>query len=235
MIVCGLNKTTLLDYPEHVAATIFTGGCNFRCPFCHNKELVINPANATQLSYDDIFRFLEKRQNILDGVCISGGEPTLQHDLINWIQDIKALGLSVKLDTNGYHPEVLEKLYAANLLDYVAMDIKNTPELYADTIGLSRQAFDLSRIEASIELIKKHSVAYEFRSTIMREYHTAESIVTMAKWIAPCNRYYLQCYREDDNVINPIFSAYTASEFTSLKELIQPIIPNVGIRGIDLI
>lgn len=233
MNVCGLNKTTLLDYPEHVAATIFTGGCNFTCPFCHNKDLVIPSTRTPIYSYETIFSFLKKRKNILGGVCITGGEPTIHPDLIDWIRDIKALGLSVKLDTNGYHPEILSKLYSLELLDYVAMDIKNTPMSYAQTVGLSPQNFDLKKIEESITLIKNSNVNYEFRSTIVKELHTYESIITMAKWIAPCERYFLQSYREDEHVINPVFSSYNAKEFSDILELVTPIIPNTKLRGID--
>lgn len=230
-MICGLNKTTLLDYPEHVAATIFTGGCNFKCPFCHNKDLVINPAQTTQYTYDKIISFLKKRKNVLGGVCITGGEPTLQSELINWIQDIKSLNLAVKLDTNGYHPDVLSRLYELQLLDYVAMDIKNAPSLYALTAGLPD--LDIQRIEDSIALIKSQSVDYEFRTTIVRELHTKDVILAMARWIAPCNHYYLQSYRANENVINPIYSSYEADDFAYFKELITPIIPNIDIRGID--
>ena len=230
-MICGLNKTTLLDYPEHVAATIFTGGCNFRGPFCHNKDLVLNPAHASQFTYEEILSFLKKRQNVLSGVCITGGEPTLQAELVSWIQDIKSLGLSVKLDTNGYRPDVLSHLYEHKLLDYVAMDIKNAPSLYAQTVGL--HDFDLQPIEDSIALIKNQSVDYEFRTTIVRELHTCDSIVAMARWIAPCNHYFLQSYRADENVINPVYSSYEPDDFAYFRELIQPIIPNITIRGVD--
>lgn len=233
MVICGLAKTTLLDFPGHVAATLFTGGCNFKCPFCHNKDLVINPALITPYSHDDIFSFLQKRKNVLSGVCITGGEPTIQSHLKDWIQEIKELGYTVKLDTNGYEPDVLEDLYNSHLLDYVAMDLKNEPSHYAQTIGLTDAQFDRKRIEASISLIKSQSVDYEFRSTIVKELHNKDSIITMAKWIAPCNHYYLQSYQNNENVIHPVFTSYSASDFIHFKELILPIIPNVAVRGVD--
>lgn len=233
MLVCGLQKTTLLDYPEHIAATIFTGGCNFKCPFCHNRDLVIQPCQSPSYTHQDIFDFLKKRKNVLDGVCISGGEPTIQPDLINWLEEMKALGLSVKLDTNGYQPDVLSTLYERHLLDYVAMDIKNTPSQYARTIGIPDADFDRKRIEASMQLIKAQNVEYEFRSTIVKELHTLDAIVEMAKWIGPCKHYYLQSYRSDGNVINPIFTSYTAEDFIHFKESLQPILPTVALRGID--
>ena len=198
MLIAGLNKTTLLDYPGHVAATIFTGACNFRCPFCHNAGLVLTPSSAEMYSEEDVFSFLKKRRNVLQGVCITGGEPTLQVDLPDFILKVKELGYSVKLDTNGYKPEVLEDLLQAGLLDYVAMDIKNSPSKYELTAGVG---LEFQKIQKSVELLKSSKINYEFRTTVIKEFHTLEDLCEIGKWIKGCPKYYLQQFVESDNLI----------------------------------
>ena len=200
MLIAGLNKTTLLDYPGRVAATVFTGGCNFRCPFCHNGDLVLKPSALEAYSEEEVFSFLKKRKNVLKGVCITGGEPTLQGDLPDFIRKIKALGYEVKLDTNGYLPEVLKRLMDEKLLDYVAMDIK---EKYGCTTGVSD--FDIRRIEKSVEILAKAGVTYEFRTTVVKELHAKEDLLQIGEWIAGCPKYFLQQYQENENVIRNIF------------------------------
>ncbi len=165
MQIHGFQKTTLLDFPGRVACTIFTGGCNFRCPFCHNGDLVLDPANVPRIAEDEIFLQLEKRRGILDGVCITGGEPTLQPDLADFIKKIRASGLLVKLDTNGYQPDILERLVADGLVDYVAMDIKHCPEKY-NFISQVRD-FDFGRIQESVSFLLEGNVPCEFRTTIV--------------------------------------------------------------------
>lgn len=234
MIFCGLNKTTLLDYPGRVAATIFLGGCNFMCPFCHNRDLVLNPTSMEAYSLPSILQFLDKRKNILTGVCITGGEPSLSKDLINLIYEIKNRNLCVKLDTNGYIPDVIAFLLDSNLLDYIAMDIKNCPEHYATTIGIAPSNFDITKIEKSISKIKNSHIDYEFRTTITKELHSLDRLVSLANWIgSDCKKYYIQSYENNENVINPIFTSYTQSELHVIEEKLKLIIPCTSLRGID--
>ncbi|MCI8281495.1 MAG: anaerobic ribonucleoside-triphosphate reductase activating protein [Lachnospiraceae bacterium] len=231
MNIQGLQKTTLLDYPKHVAATIFFGGCNFRCPFCHNGNLVLSPNTTPVYGPDDVLTFLEKRKGILDGVCITGGEPTLQTELVPFLSEIKKLGLSIKLDTNGYQPQILKELCQNGLVDYVAMDIKGTPEKYAKICGLSNM--DVSRIVDSAAFLLGGSVAYEFRTTVTREFHQKEDFAAIASWLAGADAYYLQSYQFSPQVISPRFSAYTIKELTSFQNLLFRTISHVEIRGTD--
>lgn len=221
MLIAGLNKTTLLDYPEHVAAAVFVGGCNFRCPFCHNAEIVLAPLTQKLYTVTEIIAFLEKRKNILKGVCITGGEPTCQADLPELIGQIKALGYRVKLDTNGYAPEMLKSLLKENLLDYVAMDIKNCPEKYPMTVGVRldkeklaagesggdgghrnfSDSFQIGKIEESVSALKESGIRYEFRTTVVKEFHTKEDLLKIADWIKGCPLYFLQQYRKSGGII----------------------------------
>lgn len=231
MQIHGLLKTTLLDYPGHVASTLFTGGCNFRCPFCHNSELVLHPQTAPVIPEEEIFSHLKRRKGILDGVCISGGEPTLAPDLEDFIRKIRALGFSVKLDTNGYRPEVLIRLCEQGLLDYVAMDIKHTPEKYHSICGIDQ--FDISRIETSAEYLMQGMVPYEFRTTLVRELHDKEDILQIGTWLKGARAYYLQAYRDSDTVISKGFHAHDRETLASFVELLQPLIPDTALRGVD--
>lgn len=205
MLIAGLNKTTLLDYPGCVAATVFVGGCNFRCPFCHNGALVLNPLAQDVHSEEEILVFLKKRKGILKGVCITGGEPTLHADFLDFIFKIKEIGYKVKLDTNGYAPDVLKILVGDKLVDYVAMDLKNCPDKYALTVGMDKGksggAFEIERIRRSVSFLKKSSVMYEFRTTVVKEFHTREDLVQIADWIKGCPRYYLQQYQDNENIL----------------------------------
>lgn len=205
MLIAGLNKTTLLDYPGCVAATVFVGGCNFRCPFCHNGALVLNPLAQDVHSEEEILIFLKKRKGILKGVCITGGEPTLHADFLDFISKIKEIGYKVKLDTNGYAPDVLKMLVGDKLVDYVAMDLKNCPDKYALTVGMDKGksggAFEIERIRRSVSFLKKSSVMYEFRTTVVKEFHTREDLVQIADWIKGCPRYYLQQYQDNENIL----------------------------------
>ena len=173
MLIKGLNKTTLLDYPGRVAATIFTGGCNFRCPFCHNGDLVLKPSIQDAYSEEEVLSFLQKRKNVLKGVCITGGEPTLQADLPVFMEKVKKIGYDIKLDTNGYQPQVLAELIGDGLVDYVAMDIKNSKEKYPETAGLND--LQIEKIEESVELLAGATIPYEFRTTVVDELHDEES------------------------------------------------------------
>lgn len=231
MNIQGFQKTTLLDYPQHVAATVFFGGCNFRCPFCHNGDLVLSPDRAPAYAPEEILAHLAKRKNILDGVCITGGEPTLQPDLGPFLEQIKKLGLSVKLDTNGYRPAVLKELCLAGLVDYVAMDIKGSPHRYPEICGLSRM--DFAKIAESVDFLKSAAVDYEFRTTVVRELHGAEDFRQIGDWIAGARAYYLQGYQDSPNVISPGFTAYTLEELTSFLPLLRDKISTVEIRGVE--
>ena len=226
MQIAGLNKTTLLDYPEHVAATIFTTGCNFHCHFCHNPDLVVGKINKHELINEyEIFEFLKKRKNVLTGVCISGGEPTIQADLEDFIRKIMELGYLVKLDTNGYKPEVLKNLLNENLLDYIAMDIKNTKEKYNLTIGFENLAhnhvphkkFSLENIEKSIELIKQSGITHEFRTTVVKELHTEIDLIEIGNWINGSN-WYMQSFEDNGNVLVPGYTPYSNAEFIMIYE-----------------
>lgn len=232
MLICGLNKTTLLDYPEHVAATIFTGGCNFCCPFCHNGDLVLRPSTVAPYSEEEIFSFLQKRRSVLSGVCITGGEPTLQPDLREFILKVKALGLLVKLDTNGYRPDVFIPLCEEGLIDYVAMDIKNTPAKYAETAGVI-SFFDFSNIEKSVQYLLHGTIPCEFRTTVVKELHTFEDLSAIAVWLQGCSHYYIQSYKETEQIIAPGFSAYPNEILKGYVEQLQSILPVVSLRGID--
>lgn len=231
MSIHGLNKLTLLDYPGKVAATIFLGGCNFRCPFCHNSDLVLNPSSQPTLDTEEILKFLKKRQGILEGVCITGGEPTLFSGLEELIRAIRQLGYAVKLDTNGYRPTVLKDLVDKGLLDMVAMDIKSDRAGYAKTAGFD--ALDISRIEESVEFLLEGHVPYEFRTTVVKELHTKETFEHIGKWIRGCDAYYLQCYKDSGRIIAPGFHANTKEELEEYRQLLLKTINHVELRGID--
>lgn len=231
MQIHGLNKTTLLDYPEHVAATVFTGGCNFCCPFCHNGDLVLHPGEFPVISEEEVLTFLKKRKNILSGVCVTGGEPTLQPDLADFIRKIKELGLLVKLDTNGYRPGVLQSLLREKLLDYVAMDLKNSREKYALTVG--KPDLEIEKLEESVDMLLHSGVAYEFRTTVVKGLHEDEDFVKMGQWIEGAEAYYLQSYRDNENVIKKGYSAFGKGELESFLQLVKPYVKKAELRGVE--
>lgn len=231
MQIHGLNKTTLLDFPEHVAATIFTGGCNFRCPFCHNKELVVNPGGQPLIPEAEILAFLKKRRGILTGVCITGGEPTLQEDLAEFITRIRAMGYLIKLDTNGSRPKVLARLLEKGLIDYAAMDIKASTGKYHVLAGV--ETIDTSVIEESARILQESGIRYEFRTTVVKELHQKEDFEAIGKWLSGAQAYYLQGYRENENVICPGFHAYSREETEAFADILRRTIPRVEIRGMD--
>lgn len=231
MEIHGLQKTTLLDYPGHLAATVFTGGCNFRCPYCHNSELVLSPANVENISPEDIFSFLEKRIGVLEGLCITGGEPTLQHDLTDFIRRVKSMGFLVKLDTNGYIPAVVQMLLADGLIDYIAMDIKHAPSKYADICHISD--FTIAPIAESVHLILSSSIPYEFRTTVVKELHHPEDFMEIAHFIYGAKAYYLQAYQDSDRVMFPGYHSYTKKELEVFQSFLRSSIPVVEIRGLN--
>lgn len=231
MSIHGLNKLTLLDFPGKVAATIFLGGCNFRCPFCHNGDLVLNPASQPVLEVKEVLKFLKKRQGILEGVCITGGEPTLYAGLEDLICAIRELGYAFKLDTNGYRPSVLKYLVDKGLLDMVAMDIKSDRYGYAKATGITN--INISYIEESVQFLLEGHVPYEFRTTVVKELHDKETFKNIGQWIGGCQAYYLQCYKDSDRVIAPGFHANTKEELEEYRQLLLHSIGNVELRGID--
>lgn len=235
MQIHGLNKTTLLDYPEHVAATVFTGGCNFRCPFCHNKDLVLNPAGQPMLEEEEVLAFLKKRKGIISGVCVTGGEPTLQPDLKEFLGKVKEIGLNVKLDTNGYRPEILKELVESRLVDYVAMDIKSSKAGYVAATGYDyMNAFNINNIEKSVEYLMQNNIPYEFRTTIVKELHTEKEIEEIGNWIKGCKAYFLQSYEENENVIERGFHACSKEKMIEFSKILKQYIDNVQLRGITI-
>lgn len=230
MNIQGYNKTTLLDYPGHVAATIFLGGCNFRCPFCHNGGLVTDPNGQTQISEDELISFLQKRKTVLSGVCVTGGEPTLYEDLPELLFKIKAEGYLIKLDTNGTNPEMLKRLYRDKLIDYVAMDIKSSPDKYEILCGT---ACDIEKIEESIRFLMHSGVDYEFRTTVVRELHSKEDLLNAGKWIAGAKRYFLQSYQESEQNLSHGFHAFEKEELMEVVKQLEKEIPCVSLRGIE--
>lgn len=231
MQIYGLNKTTLLDYPEHVAATLFTGGCNFCCPFCHNGELVLCPGSQALIPEEEVLAFLKKRRGILEGVCITGGEPTLQQDLPDFIRKVKELGYRVKLDSNGYRPGVLKQLLKEQLLDYIAMDVKASRENYGKAAGLRN--VDLSLVEESIGLLKTGVIDYEFRTTVVKGIHSIGEFEEIGRWLAGSRAYFLQAYRESENVICPGYQSFSSGEMETMAELAHKYIDRVGLRGVE--
>ncbi len=229
MVINGFQKLTLLDFPGKVACTVFTGGCNFRCPFCHNASLVLG-GTAEKYSEDEILEYLKKRVGILDGVAISGGEPLLQKDICEFIGKVRELGYKIKLDTNGSFPEKLAFLIENNLCDYVAMDIKNSPNKYAETVG--RLGYDVERISESIELLKASDVPYEFRTTIVREFHDPSDIEEMGQWISGSNHWYLQNFVDSGDLICSDMHGAELDVMKQYLEIARKYVPLAELRGV---
>lgn len=230
MRIQGVQKLTLLDFPEKVACTVFTAGCNFRCPFCHNASLVVDIPVALEITEETFFSFLKKRQGILEGVCITGGEPLLQPDIEEFIRRIKELGYAVKLDTNGSFPDKLKHLVEKQLVDYVAMDIKNCPERYAITAGVER--LDLESIQKSVDYLKEGHVAYEFRTTVVKNYHEKDSFEKIGQWIAGAQKYYLQNFVDSGDLIGKDTRGCSEEEMKAYLEVVQKYVKEADLRGI---
>ena len=228
MVFAGIQKLTLLDYPDKTACTVFTFGCDFCCPFCQNSAL-ISKSGAEMIPESEVLEFLKSRQGLLDGVCISGGEPLLHDELEDFIDDVKSLGFLVKLDTNGSNPEKLEKLLKAGKIDFVSMDIKNTPVKYAQTIGLP--AFDVSVIEKSVNILRSGTVPYEFRTTVVCEFHTGDDLLSIAQWIFGAEKYCLQRFIDSDGVLQKGLHGYSDPEMQNLLVNVKKILPFAGLRG----
>ena len=226
----GLQKMTLLDFPGRVACTVFLGGCDFRCPYCHNFELADGSAPAV-MDDGELFAFLEKRRGLLDGVAITGGEPCLRPELPELMARIRDMGYGVKLDTNGGHPDRLREIVERGLADYVAMDIKNSPEKYAMTAGLN--AIDLAPIRESVALLKASPVDYEFRTTVVEELHEEKDFEAIGPWIAGARRYYLQCFTDRDTVPFGNLHAPTREKLEKCAAIVRPWVEQVALRGVD--
>ena len=231
MVIKGLQKTTLLDFPGKLACTIFTAGCNFRCPFCHNSSLVVRPGEVDEIPAPSFLSYISKRKGLLDGVAITGGEPLLNPDINELMRKIRAEGLLIKLDTNGAYPDRLEALIDEGLVDYVAMDIKNTKSKYALTAGLD-ESFDISLIERSIDIIMKKAPDYEFRTTVVRELHTVEDLVEISGWITDAKNYFLQKYVDSGDILLEGFSAYSDGEMLEILDLVRKKMPQTILRGV---
>ena len=228
MFIKGIQKMTLLDYPGKCACTVFLAGCNLRCPYCHNASLVTGqPPEA--MTEEEFFSFLARRKGLLDGVCITGGEPTLRKDLPDFIRKIKQMGYLVKLDTNGSNPELLRQLIEEKLVDRVAMDIKNSPELYTPTCG-GREILD--HVRASVSILMEARVEYELRTTCCKPFHTLEAMESIGKWLSGTKEYYLQAFVDSGDLVGTGVSGFTKEEMEALRQAVLPYIPGTRIRGI---
>lgn len=231
MNIQGFQKLTLLDYPGHIAATIFLGGCNLRCPFCHNASLVSRSDAQPAIPLEDVLTTLTKRRHILEGVCITGGEPTLYPGLTNLIWQIKALGLKIKLDTNGTNPDLLKACVQDGLIDYVAMDIKNSREKYALTCGIPN--LNLDKIEQSILFLLSGNLDYEFRTTIVKEFHTQEDMHSIGKWIEGARTYFLQSFLDSGDVLESGLNPHTKETLEAYAAVLRNYVSQVSPRGVD--
>lgn len=230
MIISGVQKLTLLDFPGRTACTVFFAGCNFRCPFCHNAILVERPQEAGSVLEDDFFDFLKMRKGLLDGVAITGGEPTLNKDLPEFMAKIKELGYAVKLDSNGTNPEMLEKIISDGCVDYVAMDIKNCKEKYAQTAGIDNRFME--RIEKSVDILMQKRVDFEFRTTVVKQFHTVEDMIKLSEWIKGDEKYFIQAFKNSGDLIDPNMESIEYDDYQRFLDAIKPQLPNSSIRGL---
>ena len=231
MNIQGLQKLTLLDYPGRVACTVFLAGCNFRCPFCHNASLVTHIDPANDIPREEVLAFLKKRQGILDGVCITGGEPLLSPDLETFMDKVKEMGYLIKLDTNGSNVNRLKYLADRKLIDYVAMDIKNVPEKYGMTIGIKE--YNPENVIQSVEYLISGAVPYEFRTTVVREFHKRDDFEEIGRWLKGAEKYYLQSFADSGDVIQPGLRAYTKDILEQALAIVRKYIPGAQLRGVD--
>lgn len=230
MKICGLQKLTLLDFPDRTACTVFTGGCNFRCPFCHNAALVTRDFTELEMDEEEILAFLKKRRGLLDGVCVTGGEPLLQPDLAEFLKKVRELDFQIKLDTNGSFPGRLKELVRNGLVDYVAMDVKCGPESYGDVMGIP--GYDTSAAEESMDFLLTGAVPYEFRTTLVKGLHTPENVVSAAKRIHGADKYFLQQFVDSGDLIGSGYEAFSRQEMESFLGLVRQYVKNAEIRGV---
>jgi len=230
MRIGGLQKTSLLDYPDTISAIVWTVGCDFRCPFCYNKDIVLG--NVEPISEDEVLSFLKKRFGMLEGLVISGGEPLMQKDIVEFCEKVKKIGYLIKIDTNGMHPEKLKELIDKNLVDYIAMDVKAPKKKYDKLTNIRT---NIKKIEKSIEIIKNSTVDYEFRTTIIPELLTNQDIMDIAKWLKRAKRFYIQQFKVDTPLISPKLSKakpYAKEELIKIHEDIKLCFETCEVRGI---
>lgn len=230
MIIHGFQKLTLLDYPGKTACTVFTGGCNLRCPFCHNADLVLKPGIYPVIPEEEVFELLKKRKNTIDGVCITGGEPMLMKDLPEFAGKLKALGVSVKIDTNGTFPRQLKYIVKNGLADYIAMDIKNCFRKYGETVG--KKNFDFSVIKESIDFLKACGIDHEFRTTVCKNFHTESDLTEIAKYLGKNEKYFLQSFKDSGALLSENIAGYTPSEMDNLLSAVKQFTPHAALRGV---
>lgn len=230
MIFHGFQKMTMLDFPGYVACTVFTPGCNFRCPFCHNSLLVTRMNDSEIYSEDDILSYLKKRQGVIDGICISGGEPLMHDDIFDFVKKVKELGFLVKIDTNGSFPEKLEKLIDSGNIDYVAMDIKNCPDRYGETVAIPD--FDFEPVRKSVQILLENKVKYEFRTTVVKEFHTPQDMVKIGELIQGAEKYFLQHFIESEGNIQQGLTPLCREEMEKLRLSVLGFVKNAELRGI---
>ena len=231
MEIHGLQKLTLLDYPGHTACTVFTGRCNFRCPFCQNASLVLRPESLAAIPEADVFAFLEKRKGLLDGVAVTGGEPTLQPDLPDFLRRVRDMGFETKLDTNGAKPEVLRRILAEGLADYVAMDVKSSPAGYGRCAGVPGTI--LAQVRESVSLLEQSGVPHEFRTTAVKGLHSPADFEAIGAWLAGTDRYFIQSYADSGDILEPGMEAFSSAELEELLAAVRPYIPHAALRGAD--
>ncbi|MCR4674326.1 MAG: anaerobic ribonucleoside-triphosphate reductase activating protein [Lachnospiraceae bacterium] len=230
MKILGLQKTTLLDYPGKLASIIFTGGCNMKCPYCHNSELI--SGIGEEISEEEIFTHLKKRAHTLEGLVITGGECTLQTDLFEFCQKVHNLGLEIKLDTNGTAPNTLKKIVEHELVQYVAVDIKNSKDKYPSTVGF--KDYNIKGIEESVSFLLEEHVPYEFRTTVVSEYHTEEDFYKIGEWIRGAKAYYIQPFKDSEQVLQKDLHTPADATLLRYKEIMSSYVKKAEIRGLDL-
>lgn len=231
MTINGLQKLTLLDYPGRTACTVFLGRCNWRCPFCHNASLVLAPEEQPVLPEEELFAFLRKRRGLLDGVAVTGGEPTLQPDLPEFLRKVKDLGYAVKLDTNGTNPRLLREILEAGLADYVAMDVKTSPERYPAVTGTPR--CNLDAVRESAALLLGGTTDFEFRTTVVKELHALSDFAAIGAWLRGGEKYFLQAFKDSGDLVQPGFTGCSRAELEEMREVLRRDIPRTELRGVD--
>ena len=231
MHIHGLQKLAMVDYPGKLAATVFTGGCDLRCPFCHNALLVTRLAETPEIPAEEVLAFLATRRGLLDGVVLTGGEPLLQPDAADFLRQVRDLGFAVKLDTNGCHPAALADILDQGLADYVAMDVKNSPARYAETVGVPD--FDLSPVEESVRLLQRSAVDHEFRTTLVRELHSEADLDAIAAWLEGAPKYFLQNFVDSGNLIGQGYHGFSPEELRAFAERMRPHFGAVELRGVE--